>query len=114
MTIHTVIITIKTNLFMVADKIKQRRLISILIVVLLLLLVPFIGMQFNNDINWKVSDFLLAGLILFATGLAIDFILSKLKKSKFRIIAVIFLVIAVLLIWAELAVGLIEKIFIRY
>ena len=96
---------------MLAVKIKKGTLISISIVVVMLLLVPFIGMQFNPNINWNVSDFLLAGVILFTAGLAVHFVIRKLRNSKYKFLVLLAIVIGVILIWAEIAVGFVEKVF---
>lgn len=69
-----------------------------------LLLVPFVGMQFTNEVAWSLSDFIIGGLLLFAVGLGINFILRKVAP-KFRIAFIIALLVLFLLVWAELAVG---------
>ena len=84
---------------------KTRNLSIILIVVAGILMIPFIGMQFSNEVNWTSSDFVIMGILLFITGLAINFAISKLKTRKSKIIACAIILGIFLLIWAELAVG---------
>ena len=53
------------------------------------------------------GDFVVMGILLFGTGLAIEFAAKKLTNPVYRVAAIIVIVAALLLIWAELAVGLI-------
>ena len=81
----------------------KKQLLTIL-APLTLLLVPFVGMQFTNEVAWSLSDFVIIGLLLFAVGLGINFILRKVRP-KFRVAFIIALLALFLLAWAELAVG---------
>lgn len=85
---------------------KNKRLIAIVITVVILLLVPLIAMQFTNEVNWDLFDFIVAGILLLGTGLTCEFVLRKVNKpaSRIALCAVILLVLA--LIWVELAVGI--------
>lgn len=71
-----------------------------------LLLIPLIAMQFTHEVNWGPLDFVVAGVLLLAAGLVIDLVLRKVKNTNYRIAIIIALLIALLLIWAELAVGI--------
>lgn len=53
-----------------------------------------------------VRSLMVMGILLFCAGLAIDFAVKKFNKSAYRILAVAVIVLAFLLIWAELAVGI--------
>jgi ABC-type cobalt transport system substrate-binding protein len=85
---------------------QNKRLSIILLIVVTILLIPFFVMQFTNEVKWSFPDFIIAGILLFGTGLLIDFILRKTKKINYRIVAIILIVLLLLLIWAELAVGI--------
>ncbi len=63
-------------------------------------------MQFTNEVAWSVMDFVMAGILLLGTGLAIEFVFRKVKNTKHRIIICIIILLAILLLWLELAVGL--------
>ncbi len=63
-------------------------------------------MQFTNEVNWSVSDFLIMGALLLTVVLVIEFILRKVTNTKSRIGIVAILLVLFLLIWAELAVGI--------
>jgi hypothetical protein len=84
----------------------SKRFLKIIIGLESLLLIPFIAMQFSEEVQWKLNDFLIMAALLFGLGLGIDFLLRKLKSPKKRWIAGIFLLLCFLLIWAELAVGI--------
>lgn len=85
---------------------KNKRLIIIFTTVAVLLLIPFIAMQFTDEVSWTVLDFVAMGILLLSTGLLCELTLRKVSKVKHRIILVIIIIIAFLIIWAELAVGI--------
>ncbi len=85
---------------------QNKRLIIIMSTVALLLLIPIIAMQFTDEVNWTLFDFLVAGALLFGTGLMIELVIRKTKKIKYRIVFLVALLIVFLLIWAELGVGI--------
>ncbi|MFZ1369489.1 MAG: hypothetical protein WAR78_03855, partial [Ferruginibacter sp.] len=63
-------------------------------------------MQFTAEVNWSLPDFVIAGALLFGTGLLCEFVLRTFKKTGQRI-AICAVILAVLfIIWAELAVGI--------
>ena len=88
-------------------KIKQnKRLIGIVLTVLLLLLIPLTAMQFTDEVNWTLFDFIIAAILLLGTGLSCELVLRKIKKINLRIAICVTLLAGLLLIWAELAVGI--------
>src|SRR5688572_19019351 len=70
----------------------------------LILLIPLIAMQFTGEVAWTLSDFVIAGALLFGTGLM--FVLAARKTRKHRVAIGIVLAAALLLIRIELAVGI--------
>lgn len=85
---------------------KNKRLIIILSVVVILLLIPFIAMQFTNEVDWKIADFTIMGVLLFGTGLLFELVMRNVKSVKNRIVICGVILFALLLVWAELAVGI--------
>ncbi|NPD45893.1 hypothetical protein [Lentimicrobium sp. S6] len=85
---------------------KNKRLIIILLSALSMLLIPLMAMQFTNEVNWALGDFIVAGILLLGTGLLFELIIRKVKEPKYRIIIYIALLILLFLVWAELAVGI--------
>jgi len=85
---------------------KNKRLIGIMITAALLLLIPLIAMQFTDEVNWTLFDFVVAGALLLGTGLMCELAIRKIHKMKYRIAICVALLAVFLLIWAELAVGI--------
>ncbi|MGE5347747.1 MAG: hypothetical protein ACM3NP_00585 [Actinomycetota bacterium] len=85
---------------------KNKRLIIILAAMSVILLIPFIAMQFTDEVVWSISDFAIMGVLLYGTGLLCELVLRKVKTVQNRILICGAVVIAFLLIWAELAVGI--------
>jgi hypothetical protein len=85
---------------------KNKRLIIILIVVAVILTIPLVAMQFTTEVNWSLFDFAVAGILLLGTGLVIELILRNVKLLNHRILLSVIVLFILLLVWAELAVGL--------
>ncbi len=85
---------------------SNKRLIGILLTATFILLIPFTAMQFTREVNWTLSDFAVAGILLFGIGLLCEFVLRKVNNLKYRIVLLIALSAALVLIWLELAVGI--------
>ncbi|MFP4691056.1 MAG: hypothetical protein ACLFMU_04000 [Bacteroidales bacterium] len=85
---------------------KNKRLIAILLSALILLLTPFVAMQFTNEINWSIADFLIMGILLLVTGLLCELVLRRIKSLTNRIIICGVILFALFFVWAELAVGI--------
>lgn len=84
----------------------QKRSIAIYSVAASILILPFIGMQFSNDVKWSATDFLIAGVLLFITAFGIDIILKNVKARGKQFLYIAVVLIILFLIWAELAVGI--------
>lgn len=84
---------------------KIRKLI-LPISLLLLLLIPFVGMQYSNEVKWSLNDFIIMGVILLSFGIIINKIIYHVVAFNKRVILISTLIILFLLLWAELAVGL--------
>jgi len=72
----------------------------------LLLLIPFIGMQYSNEVNWSLNDFIIMGVILLSFGIIINKIIYHVGGFNKRVILISTLIILFFLLWGELAVGL--------
>ncbi len=94
----------------------NKNLIRIAIFVGLILLIPLILTLLNPNAeiyggkgggwDWMPGDFGVMGILLFGTGLAIDFAARKIGNRTHRVLAIASIVLMLLLIWAELAVGI--------
>ena len=84
---------------------KNKSLTLIISVVASLLLIPLIVMQFTNEVKWTLMDFIVAAILLLSTGLSYNFVIQKVKNTKFRVAICLAILAILLLVWAELAVG---------
>jgi hypothetical protein len=73
----------------------------------LILLVPLLAMQFTNEVNWSPADFIAAGLLILSIGLAYEFAIKKNSNKTYKIAIGFALAATLLLIWSNLAVGII-------
>ena len=85
---------------------KNKSLKIIFGVVAIILLIPFIAMQFTEEVSWTVSDFIVMGILLLGTGLLFELVLRKVTKIKYRTFLLVAIILTFLLVWAELAVGI--------
>ena len=53
--------------------------------------------------NWKLSDFIVIGALLFVAGLGID--IARRRMGKYRVLGIMAVVLGFLWLYAELAVG---------
>lgn len=75
---------------------------------LALLLLPALAMSRGAEgVDWSASDFVIMGTLMAILGLAIEVAVRFLTSWKSRLMAVVLAVFGFLLIWMELAVGLI-------
>jgi predicted PurR-regulated permease PerM len=82
----------------------------ILLVVAMLLSIPAIEMlDKTSEINWTPLDFLVAFVLLTALGFVIERVIRKGKSRRSKVIAIVLLVLSFALLWAELAVGIIDS-----
>jgi hypothetical protein len=73
---------------------------------LLLLIIPLIGMNFTNEIDWDLSDFIISGLILLVFSLTANFLIHRISNRNRRVVYITILLILFMFIWIELAVGI--------
>ena len=85
---------------------QNKRLVTIIIIFLSLLLIPLVAMNFTSEVNWKLFDFLIASVLLVGTGVLLELILRKIKTKEGKIFFSLVLFTLLLLLWAELAVGI--------
>lgn len=84
----------------------NKRLVGLVLAAVILLLVPLIAMQYTNEVNWSLFDFIVAGLLLLGTGLICEFVMRKTKQIGYQIAICAAVLAALFFIWAELAVGI--------
>ena len=72
-----------------------------------ILMVPLVAMLFTNEVNWNLFDFIVMGILLFGTGLTYVLISRISDSFAYRIAVGVAVVAGLLLIWMNLAVGII-------
>lgn len=77
------------------------------LVTVLILLVPLVAMQFSTEVSWSVFDFLVMGVLISGTGLAYVWFIRRFPGILYHVAAALALVTTFLMIWVNLAVGLI-------
>lgn len=83
-----------------------KRLTRLAFVTIILLFIPFAAMQFSNEVQWDGYDFFAAGALIMGAGLLYEFVTRAITKKRDRIILASLLSAGLLLVWAELAVGI--------
>jgi hypothetical protein len=73
----------------------------------LLLLLPLVAMQFDSGVNWTLSDFVFAGVLIGSVGLAFELAVRMTRSVPYRAGAGLALAAAFLIVWANGAVGMI-------
>jgi hypothetical protein len=72
-----------------------------------LLLIPLLAMYFTDEVNWDLADFLVAGTLLFSAGFAWQLAAARTGDGAYRTAMGIAIVALLLLVWGNLAVGII-------
>ena len=72
----------------------------------LILLTPLAAMQFTSEVAWDAQDFLFAAVLLIGAGLLLELLLWKARTPWVRLTLAGAVILAVLVIWAEAAVGI--------
>jgi len=74
--------------------------------VIAILIAPLVAMQFTGEVHWTPFDFAVAAALLGATALAIELAIRVIGRPAYCVAAVLAILVALLLAWAELAVGI--------
>lgn len=85
---------------------QKKNVVRSILAAQLVLLIPLVAMQFSDEWDWKLTDFIIVGILLAGVGIGFQLVVSSAKTNPVRVIIGIMLVAAMVLIWAELAVGI--------
>jgi hypothetical protein len=72
-----------------------------------ILLLPLLAMQFTDQVDWDLTDFAVAGVLLFGAGLTYALVARKAASRPNRVAVGLAVATALMLVWINLAVGLI-------
>lgn len=73
----------------------------------LLLLLPAAAMQFTDEVNWTVSDFIFAAVLILSVGIPLELVVRKTGNMAYRMAVLFALAASFLLVWINGAVGII-------
>ena len=86
----------------------QNGMMKVVLGTVVILLVPLIAMQFSNEVNWQIADFVVMGVLCLIAGFAL--LAAQRLSSKKRLLSMLAIVALFVSIWAELAVGIFTNI----
>jgi peptidoglycan/LPS O-acetylase OafA/YrhL len=84
---------------------RKQSIIAIFAGTAAILLIPLIMMQVSNEWDWDLRDFVIIGVLLIGMGFVYELVATRLHK-KYRPLIALLVMTLVILIWAELAVGI--------
>jgi len=87
----------------------QNKYLALAVVILCVLCIPLIGMQLSTEVNWTALDFVTAAVLLFGTGMLSLKLYSKSRSSKYFLVLLILVILAFILVWVEMAVGIFDS-----
>ena len=86
---------------------QNKNIIRITLATAFILLLPLLAMQFTDEVVWDLTDFAVAGALLFGAGLTYELVARKAGNIAYRAAVGLAVAAAFILIWVNLAVGLI-------
>jgi hypothetical protein len=92
---------------MKTDRTAYRRAARVVLVAAFILMLPLVAMQVTDQVRWGLADFAVAGALLVGTGLLYELAARKAGNVVYQAAVGVALAAALLLIWLNLAVGLI-------
>lgn len=82
-------------------------LVRVALATAVLLLIPLGAMQLTHEVAWTLADFMVAGPLLFGTGLTYACLARLGNNATYRVALGVAVLAGLLLVWATLAVGLV-------
>jgi hypothetical protein len=86
---------------------RRWRIAALAAIVALILLIPLVAMQFSDEWNWDLFDFVFAGTLLFGAGLAYELVAKRGGTAAYRAAVALAVATALVLVWVNAAVGII-------
>lgn len=92
---------------------EMKNIIRVGLVVGGILLLALLGNFTVEGWQWGIEDFIVMGVLLFGTGLALLYVISHVRQPVYRALLCMTIVILLLAIWAELAVDAVSQLVMR-
>jgi len=90
--------------------IKQKNnYIIVILASIVVLFLPFVAMQFTDEVNWDIIDFIVAAALLISFGCLYLWLTQKVQVKQKVMVGTV-LTIIFCLVFAELAVGIFTNI----
>ena len=89
------------------DKTAYRYAIGVALAAAFILLLPLLAMQITDEVVWDLADFAVAWTLLVGAGLTYKLVARKMGNIAYRAAVGAAVATALLLVWMNLAVGLI-------
>lgn len=70
-------------------------------------MLPAVAMRFTAEVDWDARDFIIMGIVIGGVGLGMEYLIRRSSNPFYRAGAVVALLVTVLTIWVNLAVGMI-------
>ena len=86
---------------------QNKAIFRIVLATAFILLLPLLAMQFTDEVAWDLVDFVVAGALLLGAGFTYELVARKVDNIAYRVAVGIALAAALLLVWMNLAVGVI-------
>jgi hypothetical protein len=80
--------------------------LAVAAVTLFLLLIPLTAMQFTSEVRWGFGDFVVAACLIFGAGVGLILVARYTKRRGLRAALMGTIALALVVLWAELAVGI--------
>ena len=87
--------------------IPNKKAFHIFLVTGTILLLPLSAMQFTSQVAWDIMDFAVAAALLIGAGLTYELSAKKLENGALRIVVGVVVLVALILVWAHLSIGII-------
>ncbi|MCB9310279.1 MAG: hypothetical protein H6567_09500 [Lewinellaceae bacterium] len=85
-----------------------KRFLVIALIDIAILAIPFTAMQFSDQVNWSMMDFILMGFMILVLGIVLNIILNSRLTKKMKIFWFVLAMCIFLIVWVELAVGIFD------
>jgi hypothetical protein len=84
---------------------QNRSILWLAMITVTILAIPLVAMQFSSEWDWKPFDFLLAGALIFGSGLAFILIARRMPSRLYRAGLAVAIGTCFLIVWVNGAVG---------
>lgn len=85
----------------------SRSILGVALVTLLILSIPLVAMQFTDEVNWGVGDFIIMGALLFGMGVLFVLVMRLSSNIVYKTAVGLAIGATFLMVYVNLAVGLI-------